>query len=630
MMEPIEAGMLNFIAEGLKQRSGSASRIIMPGTLGSLIDRDPRYRDLIKSRTLEQNPCTDGPPVDVLTFAEDPNYLGLKLFPKQKEILYRFNHELEETIDERGGLVTRNKWKEFVAMVGMRSGKTVVASIQESYELYCLLMLKNPQEHYGLVPGQEIYLINVAASETQSKDTVFAQLQARIDNSPWFKRYISYLKSFGRVRKGDFLFRNIESRIEFHDKHIICMSMNSNSLTNVGKTSKFVVFDELAKFKTAEGKDSADEVYSSISRATQTFGWNGHVWSISSPLNDMDKIVELSETARKGEVRGMLGMVLPTWEFNPNIKRSDLDREYIKDPVLADRDFGCVPPKSHQEFIHDPDSLKASIFASGLRPLLQATPIVKMKKNPRGEDKPYVQLVPDWELPFNRAHTYIGHGDPGLVDDSFCFGVGHLEIRQRKERNAVLNFPVVVMDILLEWKPDPAIGSQVDFLDVKETIKYIHSRIGLQYVSFDKWNSAHLIQELLDFGIMAEDLKFTDQGQFQQYMTLRRLAQVSQFESFDGDDRSWEQFKSLKIINGQRIDHPAKGKVTDKDRSDCWAAIAHYLTKDLLEEGMFLNAQESASGALVRQGGMAAPRTSRLGGVPAFVSDRGGSVNTFR
>lgn len=626
-MEPIELGMLSFVAEGLKQRSGKASRVIMPGTLGALIDRDPRYSEMIKARTVDQNPCAVGSAVDVLKFAEDPEYLGLKLFPKQREILYRFNHEMEELTDERGDLVVRNMWKEFVAMVGMRSGKTVVASIQEAYELYCLLMLEDPAAHYGLVPGQEIYLINVAASETQSKDTVFAQLQARINNSKWFARYISYLKSFGRIHKGDFMFRNLESRVEFHDKHIICMSMNSNSLTNVGKTAKFVVFDELAKFKTSEGKDSADEVYSSISRATQTFGWNGHVWSISSPLNDMDKIVELSEVARKGNIKGMLGMVLPTWEFNPNIKRVDLDREFIKDPVLAGRDFGCIPPKSHAEFVHDPEALRLSVFKTGAQPLLSCTPIIKMKTNPRGEEKPHIQLIPDFELPGIKAHTYVGHGDPGLIDDSFCFGVGHLEIRRRQERNMVLNYPVVIMDMLLEWKPNPETGAVVDFLDVKETIKYIHRKIGLQYVSFDKWNSAHLIQELLDFGIMAEDLKFTDQGQFQQYMTLRRLMSVGQFESFLGDEPTWDQFKSLKIINGQRIDHPKTGKVTDKDRSDCWAAVSAYLTKDLLEEGMSLNENEMASGSLVKKGDMAPQRGSRLGrGIPGFASDRGAQM----
>ena len=610
-LEPNEVGMLQFVAEGLKARAGLASRIVMPGTLGALFDKDPRFSGMIKTRTIDANPYAGGKTVDVITFCESPEYLNLKLKPKQAESLWKFNHEK----DKETGLAM---WKELVAMVGMRSGKTVMGSCQEAYELYCLLMLDDPAAHYGLVPGQEIYLINVAASETQSKDTVFAQLRARVDNSQWFKKYIAYLKSFGRMRRGDYLFRDLENKLEFNDKHIMCLSMNSNSLTNVGKTAKFVIFDELAKFKTTEGKDSADEVYSSISRATQTFGWNGHVWSISSPLSDDDKIVELSETARKGEIKGMLGYVMPTWEFNPSITRESLDREYKKDPILADRDFGCVPPRAHQDFIADPEALKPFIFR-GKRPIFSCTRKVVMKPSPNGDLRPMVQLQPDFELPHSRAFAYHGHGDPGHADDSFCFGVSHLEIRQRQDRSSILNYPVVVQDLLLEWKPDPSKNETVDFLDVKETIKYIHERIGLSHVTFDKWNSVMLIQELLDFGIQAEDLKFTDQGQFQHYMTLKRLISCAQFESFDGDEDTFDQYKFLQIINGTRIDHKKRGKVTDKDRSDCWAAGAWFLTKDLFDEASYLNYQQMAVGKKVGLGGMAGPQ-SRLGGVPSYVS----------
>jgi hypothetical protein len=458
----------------------------------------------------------------------------------------------------------------------------------------------------------------VAASETQSKDTVFAQLRARVDNSPWFKKYIAYLRSFGRISRGDFLYRELENKLEFNDKHLICLSMNSNSLTNVGKTSKFVIFDEIAKFKTTEGKDSADEVYSSISRSTQTFGPNGHVWSISSPLTDDDKIVELTDTARKGEISGMMYCVMPTWEFNPSITRESLDREYKKDAILADRDFGCVPPKAHQNFITDPEAVKSFIFR-GRKPILSCARKVTVKAGPTGKLLNYVQLERDFELPYARAHNYWAHGDPGFEDDSFCFGVSHLEIRQRQDNGKLIYFPTVVQDMLLEWKPDQSKGEVVDFIDVKEMIKYIHQHIGLSHVTFDKWNSIMMIQELIEFGIDAEDLKFTDQGQFQHYMVLKRLIAASQYESFDGDEPTFDQYKNLQIVNGVRIDHKRRGKVTDKDRSDCWAAGAFFLTKEIFEEGEALNGETMAGGRKVNLGGRPAP-ASWLSSGPSPVS----------
>ncbi len=628
----VEVALFQFLAEGLKQKTGQKARMVLPGTVGAMIDSHPEYSDYLQTRTIEQNPLTSQPIVDVVTFCEDPEYLGLKLKPKQKEILWRFFHEMEDQINpDTMEVFQRTKWKEFVGKIGMRSGKTVMASCAEAYSLYRLLMLKNPQEYYGLVPGQEIYLINVAASETQSKDTVFAQLRARIENSKWFQRYISHLKSFGRVRRGDYLYRELDQRLEFHDKAIICMSMNSNSLTNVGKTAKFVVFDELAKFKTTEGHESGDAVYSSISRATTTFGWEGHVWSISSSLSDIDKMEELYEIARKGDVPGMLGYHLATWEFNPSIQRADLEREYIKDESAARRDYECIPPKSTQEYIQDPEAMHALIFR-GRKPMFTASQRVVVKPGANGKVQNYVQLMLDQlHMPKEKGRLYVAHGDPGLNDDSYCLGIGHLEYRRRNQAGGdALVYPNVVMDALLEW--DPIVGPDseqsaiVDMLDVAKWIKDIALALNLSYISFDRWNSAHLIQELLALGINAEDLKFTDQGQFAHYLTLKRVVGCGQFESFDGDEKTFEQWKHLRIINGTRIDHPKKGKVTDKDRSDCWAAICHKLMSDLIEEGTGLPS-ETASSKMCKPAGLI-PATNRIGG-PRFGGGGLGGPNGY-
>lgn len=605
---------------------GVGSRLILPGTVGALLDADPRFSEYLKTRTIDQNPQTDQKVVDVITFVESKEYLGLKLKPKQAEILWKFNHEKEEIVLPDLTIEFRPMWKEFVGKVGMRSGKTVMASCQEAFELYNLLMLEDPQAYYGLVPGQEIYLVNVAASESQSKDTIFAHLRARIDNSQWFQRYISHLKSFGRVHRGDFLYRELENKLEFNDKHIICLSMNSNSLTNVGKTAKFVAFDELAKFKTSEGKDSADEVYSSISRATQTFGWNGHVWSISSSLSDTDKMEELYETARKGEISGMLGYHLATWEFNPSITRADLDREYKKDEVLAKRDFECIPPKSSQEFVQDPEAMKSLIFR-GRRPVFTATQVIRQKRGFNNEMQNYVQLEFDGPLPFERGNMYVGHGDPALTDDSYCLGVGHLEYRTRIDSNKnKIVFPNATMDALLEWKPVPEQNAIVDMLDVAEKIKIIFDHFNLSYLSFDRWNSAHIIQELLEYGINAEDLKFTDQGQFVHYQTLKRVIASGQFESFAGDEGTFEQFKVLKVINGIRIDHPKKGKITDKDRADCWASICHKLMADLIEEGTGMNEMAKSRSKLCTSTGLVNVG-SRVGNNPKTFTNGGVGFN---
>ena len=217
----------------------------------------------------QRNPLNSDKRVDVIQFCEDPDYMGIKLLSKkdypeftgevsQAELLWKFCHEM----DPNDPAV--RQWNELVLTIGMRGTKTTTVSLIELYELYDLLRRPHPQAAYGVLPRQEIFLTNVAGSQTQSQDTIFAKLEEFLPNSPWFQKYIAYLKEAGTNIEGNPYYRAIDNEYAFRDKNITVRAMNSNSASQVGKTSKFIAFDELARMRTTDGALAGGAVYSSL------------------------------------------------------------------------------------------------------------------------------------------------------------------------------------------------------------------------------------------------------------------------------------------------------------------------------------------------------------------------------
>src|SRR4030067_1796055 len=99
---------------------------------------------------------------DVLYFVEGDSLLNAPwLWPKQKEVL-------EDFYDDA------TKFRDMNLIWGMRAGKTTVASVIACYEAFKLINMGNPCRKYGLPKGTEIFIINVATSDRQARDTVFA------------------------------------------------------------------------------------------------------------------------------------------------------------------------------------------------------------------------------------------------------------------------------------------------------------------------------------------------------------------------------------------------------------------------------------------------------------------------
>lgn len=69
------------------------------------------------------------------------------------------------------------------------SGKTIMSSFFAAYELFRLLVIGRPNTYWNMPLGSDIYIMNVATSAQQADDTIFSQIESRIDKCDWFKKW---------------------------------------------------------------------------------------------------------------------------------------------------------------------------------------------------------------------------------------------------------------------------------------------------------------------------------------------------------------------------------------------------------------------------------------------------------
>ena len=475
-----------------------------------------RWEDLdYKDQTLKKMKALETPSY----FAEDPYFLGEKLYPLQKEMFDRFYRE---------------KKTDLIVVAGMRSGKTFEAALFSTYEAFCLQQYDDPATHWGLSKGSEIFIINTATSQTQARDTVFAQIDAKVEKSPYFN-FIGYESTYDTIRL---------------PKRIRIRSGGSNSASIVGRTAKIVTFDELARFQDTSGKRSGEAVYFSLSRATKTFGDEGYRIVISSPLYPNDFLMTLYKDAIATKLDGtqqhphMLGYKLATWELNPNFTRESFEPEFRLDFAKALRDYGAEPTSAILPYYTNPDVIKVNQLRENILKRV-------MDENTEG-------IEPG-------DYTYVLGGDPAAKRDAFGIALGHREYWDKTDPNTGNKFSVdvLVIDGIWRFKPERKFGINPE--EVLRFIMDITDTFPVRMAVFDTWNYPILQQKLINKGIQVENhvIKLPEQDSLQERF-VRGTIDVCDFPFLI------EELKSLELVNGRRVDHPPGGS---KDVADAVALV---------------------------------------------------------
>ena len=518
-------------------------------------------------------------PVDLLTFFKHEDYLNEQPFPgKQTELLEDVNAvlwwklEKDEMTAEDLREVT-----EMAIMLGKGSGKDFLASGILAYVCYVLCCLNDPQKFFGFGQDEPIDLINVAINAYQANNVYFKKLKARLINCKWFVRT-------GMEPKQPNEYQLTKNQIRFY-KNITAHSAHSEADSFEGFNPLVVIFDEIGGFE----YEAAEDAYATL-RSSALSRYNDKILLIfiSFPRSEDDYMFKkFNEADTDPQVYSMIGK---SWEVNPKIFRKSLEKDYIRDPEGSRMKYECIPPKYREGLFQFPEKVD-EVIAIGRHaqsPELVVTNKITTRTLNSGEERHFVGLELH-NLNLNPQFVYYLGGDGGVESDSYVISLFHAEpttIETVEEGVVVekwVNKPVE--DLVLEWKPSKQDRLPVDLMNVAEIIEAICMQVHVKKALFDKFNSAEVVQRLMQYGVEAEDKNWSNPFQVQIYQNIKGHIYTQNIELLDHHkDEGYnanEELKHIKLINGNKIDHD---KDKTKDFSDARAGAVWICSMDEPED----------------------------------------------
>ena len=524
-------------------------------------------------------------PVDVKTFVQSPDYLGQPLLSDiQYEIveamsqIYR-KEDLIELMGQVEGLNHFNKYtkNELILQLGKGSGKDFISTVACAYVVYKLLCLKDPATYFGKPPGDAIDIINVAVNAQQAKNVFFKGFKTKIEKSPWFA---------GKYNpKAD--------SIEF-DKAITVYSGHSERESHEGLNLFLAVLDEISGFASEVGTGNeqgktADNIYKAFRGTVDSrFPDLGKVVLLSFPRYQGDFISQrydgviaeketierrhkfvINEELPEGpdnefeitweedhilsyKIPKVLALKRPTWEVNPTRKIDDFKIAFLTDLGDAMMRFLCTPTYSSDAFFKQKDKL--------IKCMTLANPVDSFRRFSEN-------FKPDPDK------VYYIHADLAQKHDKCAVAIAHVDkwvnIQVIKDYEQVA--PIVIVDAVAWW--EPRAEGPVNLSEVKQWIMNLRRQgFNLGMVSFDRWQSFDIQNELQAVGIRTETVSVAKKH----YEDLAMMIYEERV-SIPMIPILLEEMSELKIMKGNRVDHPRK---KSKDLADAvcgavFGAISH-------------------------------------------------------
>jgi hypothetical protein len=516
-------------------------------------------------------------PVALEEFVVNEQYLGLPPLSQYQYQAIRAMSQIykEQTLlnlygKEDGIKRWRQTCNEVILQLGKGSGKDYMSTIAVAYIVYLLLCLKDPQRYYGKPPGDAIDILNIAINAEQAKNVFFKGFKMRLDKCPWFQgRYTTTAQS-----------------VSF-DKGITCHSGHSERESWEGYNVLMVILDEISGFATesTSGHDQAktgSAIYDMYRASVDSrFPDFGKVVLLSFPRykNDyiqtrynavvVDKVVhqrshtfKIDETIEdytnenekydneftvdweEDEIVAykyprVFALRRPTWEINPTRKITDFKIQFLTNPIDALSRFACMPPEAVDAFFRSREKIETCF------------------SGPNGVESS--GRFTDWFVPKEETEYFI-HVDLAQKHDHCAVSMAHVDKWVKIDTfndYDVIN-PFVIVDAIRWWTPTA--DKTVDFKDVKNYILELRSRgFRIKLVTFDRWNSFDIMNELKSVGMNSETLSVAKKH----YEDMQMLVAE---ERIYGPHTNLliDELLQLRIIR-DKVDHPRKGS---KDLAD--------------------------------------------------------------
>ena len=512
-------------------------------------------------------------PVDLRTFVNDPNYLGLPSLSEYQYILIEKSSQIykESTLkklfgEDEGHTRFKQTANEVVDQLGKGSGKDYCSTIAVAYIVYLLLCLKDPATYYGKPPGDSIDIINIAINSQQATNVFFKGFKSRIDKSPWFVG-----KYYSKA-----------SEIQF-SKAITVHSGHSEREAWEGYNVIVVILDEISGFaiENTTGHDQAktgSAVYDMYRASVDSrFPDFGKVILLSFPRfkNDYiqqryDAVVGEKETVVRDhkfkmyeelpdgtdgnefeiqweedhivsyKIPKVYALKRPTWEVNPVRKIDDFKTAFYTNPTDALSRFACMPPDAVDAFFKSREKVEKAFNVGA----------IAVDNFGRLEE---------WFLPDPDKKYYI-HVDLAQKHDHCAVTMAHINkwVNVKVTDTYSQPAPIVEVDAVRYWTPTP--DKSVDFTEVKDYILSLKTRgFNIAICTFDRWNSHDMMQQLKQYGINTEILSVAKKHYDDMAMVVAEERLIGPHIPLLIDELC-----QLRIMR-DKVDHPRKGS---KDLAD--------------------------------------------------------------
>jgi hypothetical protein len=525
-------------------------------------------------------------PVDAKTFVESPDYLGQPSLSKiQYEIVEAMSQIYrKEDLEELYGSVEGSRYytkftkNEVILQLGKGSGKDFVSTVACAYVVYKLLCLKDPAVYYGKPAGDAIDIINVAINAQQAKNVFFKGFKTKIEKSPWFAgKYnpkadsVEFDKSITvysghserESHEGLNLFMAVLDEISGFASEVGTGNEQGKTAENIYKAFRGTVdsrFPDLGKvallsFPRYQG-DFISQRYESVIAEKETIE-RKHTFIINEdlPHDDPGNQFEIAwdeDTIISYKIPKVLAFKKPTWEVNPTRKIDDFKIAFYTDLADAMMRFACMPTYATDSFFKDRTKLEK----------------VMTLRNPLDNFRRFDQAFqPDPDK------IYYIHADLAQKHDKCAVAIAHVDrwvsIQVIKDYEQVA--PIVIVDAVAWW--EPRAEGPVNLSEVKQWIMNLRRQgFNIGMVSFDRWQSFDIQNELQAVGIRTETVSVAKKH----YEDLAMMVYEERV-AIPMIPILLEEMSELKIMKGNRVDHPRK---KSKDLADAlcgavFGAISH-------------------------------------------------------
>ena len=237
---------------------------------------------------------------------------------------------------------------------------------------------------------------------------------------------------------------------------------------------------------------------------------------------------------------GVFALKRPTWVVNPTRKIDDFRLAFFTDMGDAMQRFACVPTYSSDAFFKQVEKVRNCMTL----------------RNPIDNFKRFDEAFkPDPEK------VYYVHADLAQKHDKCAVAIAHVDKWVTMKMAGAYSdaAPNVIVDAVRWWTPTKE--KSVDFTEVKNYIISLKQRgFNIKRVTFDRWNSFDMMEQLKSYGMNCEILSVAKKHYEDMVLTVME-------ERISGPRLPLliDELLELRIVKKDKVDHPRKGS---KDLAD--------------------------------------------------------------